>query len=848
MINALPLSTPQSLHTALSVLKAFTCHTTPFNPSFARHSSLAVNFTVNLAGEIRGASLALSKSGINNRAALLHLPEEKGYRAFDVFYYLLNAASTPAEREFLGLKHPSGYALLNRSHTYEPPHYVPVSDDAAAGDDFRRALKALGIKGAAHRNLLATLAGLLKLGDTLGLLIDAEELDEICEDVSSLLGVDPGVLARKCPTDDRTVLTAALYECLVDWVIAKANGTIEREVQSAHGEASQGVSRSASRMSGMQTPESSLDDAEDVVSVTIVEIPDQELGKAVALRGVFDDTMGINLEMKDDGLQVDPAGASVLREMQNAVNQVALDLGLPSGATRDRERELDRREAILERIGHEAEEGGFLKELIFPVSGQGVLLGKHGRFDLSDAVLSSRIWYHLSLHPTDDSPEELANLPNPINAWSAGAVSRQLRAWRLPEWVNRRNRNLDYTADFDIDEFAQRYSRIGCQDGRDGVESWIMERGWDNGDVVVGHERVWTRESAWWESESMIDMKPDPEQPANPFLEESPYGADLRESGFFPPMVEEDPFASREHLISHHQSYAEGFGGAKSIAPTVARTTNTMLGDYGLGVNGDNKYDREYDGPLDPELGDPKHMTTEAITWGRRAWVAFVWALTFWIPSFLLRYVGRMKRPDVRMAWREKVVLVLLIFLLNALVVFYIVAFGNLLCPNFDKAWNALEVSEHQGTDDFYVSVRGKVYDITSFWQVPHSTVPGAITNGQTMLPFAGQDLDPLFPPPLYVACPQLVKEKTIQLRANASANSVSSNSAAVHWSGANAQFRKSDLKSDDWYSGTFLPKMNHFYKGDLVWDPGNVTSQGKSNQHMWMILNNRIYDTESGQ
>ena len=107
---------------------------------------------------------------------LLNIPQEIGYRAFDVFYYLLTSASTPAEREFLSLKHPSAYSLLNRSGTYEPPNYLPAADDTASAEDFRSALKEIGIKGSAHRNLISTLAGLLKLGDTVGLLIDQEGL------------------------------------------------------------------------------------------------------------------------------------------------------------------------------------------------------------------------------------------------------------------------------------------------------------------------------------------------------------------------------------------------------------------------------------------------------------------------------------------------------------------------------------------------------------------------------------------------------------------------------------------------------------------------------------------------
>ena len=704
-------------------------------------------------------------------------------------------------------------------------------------------MKDLGIKGADHRSLLSVLAGLLKLGDTFGLLIDGEDLDDVCEDVAGLLGVDPEVIARSCTSDDRAVLAAALYECLVDWVISKANGIIEEDVQSARADASSGNS-------GMRTPDSD-EEPEDVVSITIVEIPDQDLGKAVALRGVFDDSQGINSEMKDDGVEVISAGSSVLREMQNALNEAAADLGIPGGPiAREREREHDHREAILERIGHESEEGSFLRKIVFPVADQGVLLGKHGRYDLADTIMSSRVWFHLSLHPTDDAPSKLATLSSPTTAWSAGAVSRQLRAWRLPEWANRRNRNLDYTADFDIEEFARRYSRLGCQEGRDGVESWIMERGWSNGDAVVGHERVWIREAAWWEAESMIDLKAESgNMPENPFGGPSAgYGSDPGGNVFFPEAnPEENPFSSRDNLLAQQATYSDMAKGpvsaARSIAPTMARTVNTMPGDYGLGAKGDEKhdYEAEYDGQLDPEIGNPSHLTTEPITFGRRAWVAFVWTVTFWIPSFVLRYVGRMKRPDVRLAWREKVVLCLLIFLFNGAISFWIIEFGRLLCPNFDTVWNSQEVSEHTGDNDFYVSVHGKVYDISNFWQQDHSDVSSRPTNKATMQPFAGMDLDEYFPPPLYVACSSLVSDNTLALQPNSTSTPIYP--LAVHVSGHEAQPANSALHADNWYTNTFIPKIRPYYKGELVFDAGNVSADGSENQHMWVILNNNVYD-----
>ncbi|MCJ1478074.1 hypothetical protein MMC13_006749 [Lambiella insularis] len=858
-LSAFPLPIPQSLYTALSVVRSFTCNATPYNSSTARHSALAASLTITLGGGLTAASLAITTSGIDCINGLLNIPPETGYRAFDVFYYLLTSASTPAEREFLSLQQPSAYALLNRSGTFHPPSYLPTADDAASAEDFRTSLKALGIKGSAHRNLLSVLAGLLKLGNTLGFMIDAEDLETICAEVGGLLGLDPDVLYHRFSTKEREVLIAGIYECLVDWVLLKANQAIAAEIR---GSVEVGSS-SNSTIGGAQTPQTS-DDAADTVSITVVEIPNESLGKAVALRGVFDDSLGINAEMKDDGVGVASAGISVVKEMENAVADAAADLDIPGApGSRDREYERDSKQGVLERIGAEAETGSFLRTILYPVAGDGINLGRHGRLDLVGTLGSSRVWYHLSLHPTDDSPAKLASLASTTSAWSAGAVSRQLRAWRLPEWANRRNKNLDFTADFDVEEFQLRYARLGCKEGRDGVENWIMERGWSNGEAIVGHERVWIREGAWWEAESMLDLKPEPAP-----LYDSQYGMGSMidqngldpgysaappvagSDGFFPPISRNGtPHQGWDNLMQRQQSSAtmgkSFMDGARSVAPTMARTLNTMPGDYGLGAKGDTTnggityYDEDYDGQLDAELGDPKHITSQPIGHSRRMWVAFVWAFTFWIPSFLLRHIGRMKRPDVRMAWREKLTLVFLIFLLNATVVFYIVEFGLLLCPNLNKAWNSQDVSTHQGENDFYVSIHGSVYDITKFWNVPHGD-PTALTTTAEMLPFAGMNMDEYFPPPLTVACQYLVTDQYVQLMAN---NSVDY-PTAVHTSDPQWQTNtKSALHSIDWYRDTFTPKIQEYYKGDLVWSQSNVTAQGQNDGRPWFILNGRIYD-----
>lgn len=65
----------------------------------------------------------------------------------------------------------------------------------------------------------------------------------------------------------------------------------------------------------------------------------------------------------------------------------------------------------------------------------------------------------------------------------------------------------------------------------------------------------------------------------------------------------------------------------------------------------------------------------------RRRWVTLCWILTFWVPNPLLSWCGRMKRIDVRQAWREKLALNILIWFVCLCTAFVIVFLGRLICP-----------------------------------------------------------------------------------------------------------------------------------------------------------------------
>ncbi|GAA5973732.1 hypothetical protein JCM11641_005107 [Rhodosporidiobolus odoratus] len=261
----------------------------------------------------------------------------------------------------------------------------------------------------------------------------------------------------------------------------------------------------------------------------------------------------------------------------------------------------------------------------------------------------------------------------------------------------------------------------------------------------------------------------------------------------------------------------------------VRNTAGTMGGKEGV-LDRDGR----------PQEGDGKAIEEVPTSRGRRVWVVVVWTLTFWVPSVCLTHLGRMKRPDVRMAWREKVALCMLITGFCGLVIFYIIVFGKLLCPNYDKAWNEQELSYHSTSDKYWVGVRGNVYDLTKFYKIQHSDIPGETVTSEDMMELGGLDLTNYFPIPLTAACPSLVTDNTLSLQYE---NFTADISTAVHTSGSQQSYADSELHQENWYFDTFLPRMRKYHKGPLVWSTGKVKKEADEAGRQWAIVNSSVYD-----
>ena len=452
-------------------------------------------------------------------------------------------------------------------------------------------------------------------------------------------------------------------------------------------------------------------------------------------------------------------------------------------------------------------------------------------FTLSEVIANlerMRLWTVSCIRPNDSGSP---------NSFDKRRVKTQIHSLLLPNVIVRRK--IEYVADLEQDAFCERYipGAPGLTDEK--IRQYTLANGWREGiDFALGHRMIWLSYSTWKMAEDEIRSTEKELRKPQEADDESNYPDDNTENthqdpGFPPPNAF---FGQSEDNLLLTRVTTNG---------TQYRDPNASYGQGGLSTPGlsappyredESGWGSDYDkkevpqGTSDPSkegelvVKDAPNAIEEVPTSrSRRFWLYIVWATTWWIPSFCLSWIGRMKRPDIRLAWREKVTIFFLIFLMNAVVIFYIVEFGRLLCPDFDKAWSLNEVAQHTGNNDYWVTIQGQVYDVTNFIQRQHSDITGEPSNAQdTLETLAGQDMTYYFPPPLVLGCPSLVNNKNLLFQYQNFSPLIPT---AVHTSGSQQSAQGTQLDASDWYTSRFLPTIKQYHKGPLVYDSKAISS-----------------------
>ncbi|KAL8293707.1 hypothetical protein RQP46_000408 [Phenoliferia psychrophenolica] len=498
----------------------------------------------------------------------------------------------------------------------------------------------------------------------------------------------------------------------------------------------------------------------------------------------------------------------------------------------------------------------------------------------------THVWSVVSLRPNDSG--------SPRNV-DAKRLRQQVAAFLLPELVARKK--VDFIADTEYATFCERHGLTDVS--ATAVQDFLTSLGLGHtADFALGTSRVWLSYRAWRVVEDRLRASEPPETRMTKASEATDGGQDGSGPGGLPsafaasrsPSFGGDWGAgdlstpglgatdSVDDLLLAGQRSAGGGGGptpyrdqfrghgygytdslsvpapyiqASSVHSDVWGSDKEApqgfdRGERGGGHGGGGGGGHHKEGIIDAD-GNPQEVegaTVEEVpaSKARRWWLFLVWSFTWWIPSICLKYLGRMKRPDVRLAWREKVTLCMLIFLACGTVMFckYIIGFGKILCPEYNFAWSAKEVSYHATGNDYYATVRGKVYNLSKFYKLQHSDISTETVTTTDMLTLAGLDLTDYFPIPLSVACPTLITDKTLALSFT---NFTADVTTAVHTSGSLQTNTESALYQDDWYTTNFLPKMEGYYKGPLVISPKHLKSEADEAGRLWATYKNKVYD-----
>jgi chitin synthase len=153
------------------------------------------------------------------------------------------------------------------------------------------------------------------------------------------------------------------------------------------------------------------------------------------------------------------------------------------------------------------------------------------------------------------------------------------------------------------------------------------------------------------------------------------------------------------------------------------------------------------------DVGEAEDVQVDELTtsWARRRWMFIVWLLTFWIPDFFIKFLGRIKRKDVRVAWREKFAINLMIWLSCGACIVFLIFFPYWICPlqNVMTTQELSQYSYNNNPDKVYTAIRGIVFDLTQF--APTHYPPIVPTND--VLNYGGEDSSDLFPMQISAVC-----------------------------------------------------------------------------------------------
>ncbi|KAJ7647442.1 glycosyltransferase family 2 protein [Roridomyces roridus] len=220
----------------------------------------------------------------------------------------------------------------------------------------------------------------------------------------------------------------------------------------------------------------------------------------------------------------------------------------------------------------------------------------------------------------------------------------------------------------------------------------------------------------------------------------------------------------------------------------------------------------------------------------RRRWVLLCWILTWWVPNPCLSYLGRMKRLDVRQAWREKFALNLMIWFICVCTAFVIVFLGRLICPT-EHVFSSSELAGHNfqtNPNNVFTSVRGEVFDLNVVAS-QHTRVVSVVPPKTLLKTYGGTNADSIFPVQVSALCNGV--DGGVSPYVTFSSKNVTDKNAQYH----DFRFFTNDSRPD-WYFESMVQMRWTARRGFVGLTPKEVRSMANNGSSIG-IYNGLVYD-----
>ena len=231
----------------------------------------------------------------------------------------------------------------------------------------------------------------------------------------------------------------------------------------------------------------------------------------------------------------------------------------------------------------------------------------------------------------------------------------------------------------------------------------------------------------------------------------------------------------------------------------------------------------------------------------RKRWLFIVYLLTFFIPDFLIKWIGRMKRRDIRMAWREKLAINLLIWFSCLFVAFFIVIFPQLICPK-QYVFSSAELASYdgKGKDKAYIAIRGEVFNLGAFAPTHYPS----IVPQQSLKKYAGLDATTLFPVQVSALCDGVNGTIDPSVSLDYTPANITGSPTLISSTDPNSQYHDFRYLHNsepngyrrDWYWEQMLSLRAGYKEGTVGYTPQYVNTLAGKQQSI-ATLNGKVYD-----